>query len=142
MNNLFLFACLQITAQIYSLTTLCIIYSILSALKCYIGTLVHRGCNTILNNPLLHFTYWAKRKYGSRGKSSFLFMSMTTRLKLAPKIHVLPLSFQKIFSKKANKDQELVQSSATPDSGYQWESDNVTIRHHKRELRGQPFPSR
>ena len=26
--------------------------------------------------------------------------------------------------------------------GYQWESDNVTIRHHKREPRGQPFPSR
>ena len=24
----------------------------------------------------------------------------------------------------------------------QWESDNVTIRHHKREPRGQPFPSR
>ena len=23
-----------------------------------------------------------------------------------------------------------------------WESDNVTIRHHKREPRGQPFPSR
>ena len=29
------------------------------------------------------------------------------------------------------KDQESIQSSTTPDPGYQWESDNVTIRHHK-----------
>ena len=30
----------------------------------------------------------------------------------------------------------------TPDPGYQLESDNFTIRHHKREPEGQPFPSR
>ena len=30
----------------------------------------------------------------------------------------------------------------TPDPGYQWESDKLTVRHHKREPRGQPFPSR
>ena len=45
-------------------------------------------------------------------------------------------------SKKEGKYQESIQSSMTPDPGYQWESDNVTIRHHKREPRGQPFPSR
>ena len=45
-------------------------------------------------------------------------------------------------SKKEGKDQESIQSSTTPYPGYQWESDNVTIRHHKREPRGQPFPSR
>ena len=45
-------------------------------------------------------------------------------------------------SKKENKDQESIQSSTTPDPGYQWESDNVTIRHNKQEPRGQPFPSR
>ena len=45
-------------------------------------------------------------------------------------------------SKKEGKDQESIQSSTTPDPGYQWENDNVTIRQHKRELRGQPFPSR
>ena len=45
-------------------------------------------------------------------------------------------------SKKEGKDQESIQSSTTPDPGYQWESDNFTIRHHKREPRGQPFPSR
>ena len=44
--------------------------------------------------------------------------------------------------KKKDKDQELIQSSTTPDPGYQWESDNFTIRHHKREARGQPFSSR
>ena len=44
-------------------------------------------------------------------------------------------------SKKEGKDQESIQSSITPDPGYQWESDNVTIRHHKRESRGQPFPA-
>ena len=45
-------------------------------------------------------------------------------------------------SKKEGKDQELIQSSTTPDPGYQWENDNVTIGHYKREPRGQPFPSR
>ena len=45
-------------------------------------------------------------------------------------------------SKKEGKDQESIQSSTTPDQGYKWESDNFTIRLHKREPRGQPFPSR
>ena len=31
-------------------------------------------------------------------------------------------------SKKEGKDQESIQSSTTPDPGYQWESDNVTIK--------------
>ena len=39
-------------------------------------------------------------------------------------------------SKKAGKDQGSIQSSTTPDPAYQWESDNDTIRHHKREPRG------
>ena len=43
---------------------------------------------------------------------------------------------------KEGKYQESIQSSTTPDTGYQWESDNVKIRHHKREPRSQPFPSR
>ena len=29
----------------------------------------------------------------------------------------------------------------TPDPGYQWESDKLTVRHHKREPTGQPFPA-
>ena len=45
-------------------------------------------------------------------------------------------------SKKGCKDQESIQSSPTPDPRYQWESDKLTVRHHKREPRGQPIPSR
>ena len=33
-------------------------------------------------------------------------------------------------------------SSTTPNPGYQWESNKLTVRHHKREPRGQPFPIR
>ena len=46
------------------------------------------------------------------------------------------------LSTKEGKDQESIQSSTTPDPGYEWESDNFTIRHHKREPKGQPFPNR
>ena len=46
------------------------------------------------------------------------------------------------LSKKEGKDQESIQSSTIPDQGYQWESNKLTIRHHKREPRGQSFPSR
>ena len=42
-----------------------------------------------------------------------------------------------IQSKKNRKDQESIQSSTTPDPGYQWESNKLTVRHHKRELRSQ-----
>ena len=34
-------------------------------------------------------------------------------------------------SKKDDKDQESIQSCTTPDLEYQWESDNLTIGHHK-----------
>ena len=45
-------------------------------------------------------------------------------------------------SKKEGKDQESIQSSTTPDTGYQWESDELTIRHHKRERQEvSPFPA-
>ena len=40
-------------------------------------------------------------------------------------------------SKKDGKDQESIQSSTTPDPGYQWESNKLTVRYHKREPRGQ-----
>ena len=46
----------------------------------------------------------------------------------------------KDLRKKGDKDQELIQSSTTPDPGYQ-ESDKNTIKHHKQEPRGQPFRS-
>ena len=50
--------------------------------------------------------------------------------------------YQVYKSKKEGKAQKLIQSSTTPDPGYQWESDNFTIRLHNREQRGQPFLSR
>ena len=31
--------------------------------------------------------------------------------------------------------------TTTPDPGYQWESNKLTVRHHKRQPRGQPLPS-
>ena len=40
-------------------------------------------------------------------------------------------------SKKDGKDQESIQSSTTPDPGYQWESNKLTVRHHKRKPRDQ-----
>ena len=45
-------------------------------------------------------------------------------------------------NKRGGKNQESIQSSTTSDPGYQWKSDNVTIRLNKRVPRGQPFPSR
>ena len=77
------------------------------------------------------------------------------RLKLSFGFHILcpsgvdyfkranfPLTHSPIHSKIDGKDQESIQSSITPDRGYQWESNKLTIRHHKREPRGQSFPSR
>ena len=42
-----------------------------------------------------------------------------------------------IQSKKDGIDQESIQSSTTPDPGYQWESNKLTVRHHKRKPCGQ-----
>ena len=39
-------------------------------------------------------------------------------------------------SKKDGKDQESIQSSTTPDPGYQWESNKLLVRHYKREPSG------
>ena len=47
--------------------------------------------------------------------------------------------FADFMSKTEGKYQESIQSSTTPDPGYEWESTDVTIRHHKREPRGQVF---
>ena len=40
-------------------------------------------------------------------------------------------------SEKDGKDQESIQSSTTPDPGYQWESNKLLVRHHKDVPRGQ-----
>ena len=41
--------------------------------------------------------------------------------------------FCSVQSKKEGNDQESIQSSTTPGPGNQWESNKLTIRHHKRE---------
>ena len=43
---------------------------------------------------------------------------------------------------KGAKIKNRYNQRTTPDPGYQWESDKLTVRHHKREPRGHPFPSR
>ena len=53
-----------------------------------------------------------------------------------------PCLVKNLPSKYGCKDQESIQSSTTPDPGYQWEIEKLTVGHHKREPRGQPFPSR
>ena len=56
---------------------------------------------------------------------------------------VIPFCMMNTYykSNKDGKDQESLQSSTTPDPGYQWENDNVTTRHHKREQEVSPFPA-
>ena len=45
-------------------------------------------------------------------------------------------------SKKEGKDQESIQSSTTPDPGYQWKSDKVTILDITNESQEvSPFPA-
>ena len=44
-------------------------------------------------------------------------------------------------SKKGGIDQKLILSSTTPDPGYHMGKRQNKIKHHKREPRGQPFPS-
>ena len=45
--------------------------------------------------------------------------------------------------KEEGKDQELIQSSMTPDPGHHiWKWQNHKITSNVREPRGQPFPSR
>ena len=44
-------------------------------------------------------------------------------------------------SKKGCKDQESIQSSTTPDPGYQWESDKLTVDTTNESQEGSPFPA-
>ena len=43
------------------------------------------------------------------------------------------IAWKMLQSKKEGKDQETIQSSTTPDPGYQWESDNFILKHHKQK---------
>ena len=43
--------------------------------------------------------------------------------------------FMKVSKGAKIRSEESIQSSTTPDPGYQWESYKLTVRHHKREPR-------
>ena len=47
-----------------------------------------------------------------------------------------------IQSKIDNKDQEMIQSSTTPDPGYHMAKYQKYNKHHPQEPRGQPLPIR
>ena len=46
-----------------------------------------------------------------------------------------------VQSKKGCKDQESIQSSTTPDPGYQWESDKLTVDTTNESQEVSPFPA-
>ena len=76
----------------------------------------------------------------SNGSDEYAYVRILFRV-IAARIHKIWKQTE-AKSKKEAKDQESIQSGTTPDPRYQWESNKFTIRHHKRETRGQPFPSR
>ena len=74
---------------------------------------------------MLHIKYQGSSTFGFRQEYILMFFYKPTLTQ----------------SKKEGKYQESIQSSTTPDPGYQWESDNATNTYHKREPRGQLFSS-
>ena len=46
-----------------------------------------------------------------------------------------------VQSKQGCKDQESIQSSTTPDQGYQWESDKLTVDTTNESQEVSPFPA-
>ena len=59
---------------------------------------------------------------------------------MTPNPHGTPMSHP-LNMTQAAKDQESIQSSTTPDPGYQWESDKLTVIHHKESQEVSPFPA-
>ena len=57
-------------------------------------------------------------------------------------VHEVFISIWPLKSKKGGKDQESFLSSTYLTEDTTRESDKNTIKHHKQEPRGQPFPSR
>ena len=97
---------------------------------------------------LLESGFWPRWKHHRRIFAP-LFYYFTMVVLFQRKRKLFSLSWFLLYKIKLNsparwgmKDQGSLRSSTTPDPGYQWESDILTVRHHKREPRGQPFPSR
>ena len=53
----------------------------------------------------------------------------------------IPLKITKLQSKEGCKDQESIQLSTTPDPGYQWESDKLTVDTTNESQEVSPFPA-
>ena len=56
-------------------------------------------------------------------------------------MHVFNANVKNYQSKKGCKDQESIQSSTTPDPGYQWESDKLTADTTNESQEVSPFPA-
>ena len=77
---------------------------------------------------------WACAWYTNNYILCNLAKSVLCRWWFAKTVSILYVPAKRL-SKKEGKDQESIQSSTTPDPGHQLDSDNLTIRHHKREFR-------
>ena len=75
---------------------------------------------------------WATRDYRYASSVTAMLNDLNWR----------PLDQRRIDGRLLIMDQESIQTSTTPDTRYRWVSNKLTIRHHTREPRGQPFPSR
>ena len=71
------------------------------------------------------------------GSGSFQFSFFSPKYPLRQRSESNNIGDWLIQSKKDGKDKESIQLSITPDPGYQRESNKLTVRHHRRELRSQ-----
>ena len=88
---------------------------------------------------IMHW-YWARltpSRNKALGSGSFCNSTFFSKISTTSTSESNNIGDWLIQSKKDGKDQESIQSSTTPDSGYQWESNKLTVRHHRRELRSQ-----
>ena len=90
-----------------------------------------KSLNSQATQVLGHVTHASPKKEVTK----YLYMYFANTLALSWLLLTLNVTFK---VKKKTK----IRNRYNQVSGYQWESDNFTIRHNKREPRDQPFPSR
>ena len=89
-------------------------------------------CNQVphLTTPYRKVTKTHANITYKKAKRSAISQQVTTRLQETDNtVRQRQAVCQETQSKKEGKDRKKIQSSTTPDPGYKWESDNVTIRH-------------
>ena len=93
--------------------------------------------NDLKENLKVFWSYVKSKRQESTGvsplknKNGFIHSDMHSSSKVEILNDQFVSAYHRSQSKKQGKDQESIQSSTTPDSGYQWESDNVTIHPKK-----------